>query len=226
MYVSNKKSSKRRNKKSERVSGGKRPCPSTMRKAEDENEYHVPQKSNFFCLNIRIHYPRMPEEAAATTASEAPLAPTGEAGKEQEENSPLGPRPVLLGALPDELNDAVYVSEKYPLLLDPSGMSFQFLKYLAQDQSRRGKATIIFSKTKRRFKPAAGWKWMFVQARLGPGLGISSALSQRDGDGRLRCEQSEAGNRADPAQRLVAGIGRRRGGRGVGGALRGWQLLP
>ena len=36
---------------------------------------------------------------------------------------------IQLFGLPSELNDCVYVSEKYPILVDPTGQAAQFLKY-------------------------------------------------------------------------------------------------
>lgn len=41
-------------------------------------------------------------------------------------------RGVQLFRLPDEINDAVYTSGKYPLLIDPTGQACQFLKYRAR----------------------------------------------------------------------------------------------
>lgn len=38
-------------------------------------------------------------------------------------------RPIQLFKLPQELNDCVYTSEKYPLLVDTTGQAAQFLKY-------------------------------------------------------------------------------------------------
>ena len=38
-------------------------------------------------------------------------------------------RAIPLQQLPDELSDGVYTTEKYPLILDPTGVAFNFLKY-------------------------------------------------------------------------------------------------
>ncbi|CAD7928547.1 unnamed protein product [Amoebophrya sp. A25] len=38
-------------------------------------------------------------------------------------------RAVELRTLPDELADSVYTTEKYPLILDPTGVAYNFLKY-------------------------------------------------------------------------------------------------
>jgi len=41
-------------------------------------------------------------------------------------------RNIQLFTLPQEINDSVYTSSKYPLLVDPSGQAIQFLKYRAR----------------------------------------------------------------------------------------------
>eukprot|EP00392_Amoebophrya_sp_AT5.2_P009239 g9267.t1 len=44
-------------------------------------------------------------------------------------SAPPPPRSVDLKLLPDELNDSVYASDKYPFLIDPTGLGYNFLKY-------------------------------------------------------------------------------------------------
>ena len=41
-------------------------------------------------------------------------------------------REVDLRELPDQLNDAMYTTEKYPLLLDATGTAYNYLKYRAR----------------------------------------------------------------------------------------------
>merc|ERR1711971_172020 len=49
---------------------------------------------------------------------------------------------VPLFKLPQEINDCVYVSNKYPLLLDPTGQAAQFLKYRSRYLSILGKGDL------------------------------------------------------------------------------------
>lgn len=51
---------------------------------------------------------------------------------EEEAKPASAVRPINLFKLPTELNDCVYTSEKYPLLVDPTGQAGQYLKYRAR----------------------------------------------------------------------------------------------